>query len=116
MPQKELKFKNKKDDGRYKILPKEYDNVKKLYKKPTSIHSLSRIYKVDRGTIKNIIFPEKYKKQLEDYKKQKHSIKYYNKQTHTLAMRKTRLKKRKMNLILIKTKARKYTKEYLNTH
>ena len=97
----------------HKKLPKELDRRLKLTDKQRleiinlynttwiSQRALSRMFNVDRGTIRNILFPTKYQVQLKKYKELKWSKKYYNKDKNTIAMRETRKHKQKNKNLLI---------------
>lgn len=47
-----------KDDRRFKILPSEYEKVKELYASLKSFKAVSRLFNVDKATIKAIIDPD----------------------------------------------------------
>jgi transposase len=106
MPQKERPYTTEAQDGRIKIKKSQYKAIKEHYQKTKSQRKTAKYFNVSRGTIKNIIDPARYKAQLERYKKEKHSKKYYDKDRHKEAMKKYRLKKRKLKHMIIKTKAR----------
>lgn len=113
MPQNFKKYEDPKLDGRIKIQKSEYKKVVEIYNILKSQRKTAKIFNVDKGTISNIINQERYKRQLERYKKEKHSKKYYDTKYNTISKRKNRLKKRINGHVIIITKPRKYTAEYL---
>lgn len=84
------------DDGRVKILPRDYLKIKRLYLRIKSLRAVAKIIEVDKGTIKAIVCPEWYKKkQLKRYAK-KPWLEQYQKEKgekHNRIMREYRRKK-----------------------
>ncbi|MCK4686582.1 MAG: hypothetical protein KAT66_00470 [Candidatus Lokiarchaeota archaeon] len=91
-------YKNKKMDGRFKIIPEQYPEVIALHKKLKSSRKVAKIFRVDKKIILFIINPEYKKRDALRQKNQQHWKMYYNKEYHTKAIRKYRAKKRKFNL------------------
>lgn len=77
----------KENDRRLKLNDFQRLSIIRLYKEGGTFRGLAREFKVDRRTIKNIVFPDFYKKQLEKYKLDKHWKKYYNCEKSTKAHR-----------------------------
>ena len=83
MPYKSEKIKIEftKNDKRMKLTDEQREEIKKEYETSLiSQRALAEKYKVDRKTIYNILHPEKYQAKLEQYKQEKHSKQYYNKE------------------------------------
>ena len=85
-----LKIGNKKLDRRVKLTDDQRKQIIKLYKIGGTFRGLARVFFVDRKTIKNIVFPDFYKKQLKKHKEEKHWQKYYNREKHNEAVKKHR--------------------------
>lgn len=84
MPYKSEKIGLSKDqDRRRKLSDYQRSLIIRLYKDGGTFRGLAREFKVDRKTIKNIIRPDLYKKQLEKYKQEQHWKKYYNREKNT---------------------------------
>ena len=67
-------------DKRIKLTEEQRQQIKKDYATGLISHrGLAEKYKVDRKTIYNILHEDRYKEQLERYKEEKHSKKYYDK-------------------------------------
>ena len=70
-------------DKRIKLTDEQRKNIKKDYATGLISHrGLAEMYKVSRKTIYNILNEAKYQEQLERYKEEKHSKKYYDKDKH----------------------------------
>lgn len=80
-------------DGRRKILPSQYEEVKIKYQSLKSLRAVAGYYGVDKRTIQFILYPERLLKLKEHYKKIKHWQIYYNQEKHTKSARKTRQKR-----------------------
>lgn len=83
MPYKSEKIKIEftKHDNRIKLTDEQRTNILKDYSTGLfSQRELAKKYKVDRKTIYNIIYPEKYQEQLEKNKINQHSKQYYSKE------------------------------------
>lgn len=89
---------NKKLDGRIKITSDQYNEVKADYKRLKSYRKTAKLYGVSKKIIQFIIKPETKKRDEARRKRGKVWLKYYDKDKHTLAIRKYRAKKRKHNL------------------
>lgn len=95
MPNKLDKIRyTKEQDGRIKILPEQYEEVREKYRVVQSLRAVAGYYGVDKRTIQFIIHPEK----LEDLKRHNKEIKhwsiYYDKDKRREYMRKWRAKKK----------------------
>ena len=100
MPYKSEKISlSKKQDRRRKLTDGQKLSIIKLYKSGGTFRGLARIFLVDRRTIKNIVFPDFYKKQLKKYSETKHSQKYYDREKHNLSVKKHRQYKQKLYLL-----------------
>ena len=97
MPQDYIKYKNKKLDGRFKILPDQYPEIIAKYKIIKSIRKLAKEYEVDKGTILMIVNPQ-YKKRHQQYQQGRWKF-YYDRKKHANYIKKYRDKKRKLKLI-----------------
>ena len=85
-----IKIEFTKNDKRIKLTDAQRENIKKEWATGLiSQRSLARKYRVDRKTITNILFPEKYQAQLVRYKEEKHSKQYYSKEKHKEYIKKT---------------------------
>jgi hypothetical protein len=85
MPYKseKIKIEHTQHDKRIRLSEAQKQAIKKEYATGLATHrSLAEKYRVDRKTIYNILNHDKYLKQLEDNKINKHSQKYYNKDKH----------------------------------
>ncbi len=102
MPQGYIKYTNKKQDGRLKILPEEYPIIQAKYRELKSSRKLAKEYGVDKGTILKIVNPAVAKRIIK-YQKGRW-IFYYDKSEHTKAMKKYRDKKRKLKLTINRIK------------
>ena len=99
MPYKsdKIKIERTEFDKRIRLTDAQREEIR--YKYSTGLLSqrkLAKEYGVDKKTIYNIVFPEKYKQQLEKYKDEHHSKKYYNKEKNTEYMRNSRNRKNKL--------------------
>lgn len=85
-------------DARYKILPSQYQEIKKSYRKLKSYRAVARLYNVNKGTIKAIIHPNWYlQKQQKRYAKKPWLEQYQKtKSEWCKIMQKHRAKKRKL--------------------
>lgn len=72
-----------KHDRRIRLSEEQKQAIRKEYATGLATHrSLAEKYRVNRKTIYNILNPDKYLKQLEENKINKHSQKYYKKEKH----------------------------------
>lgn len=95
MPNKWDKIKyTKEQDGRIKILPEQYEEVRAKYEAIKSLRAVAGYYGVDKRTIQFILYPERLEKLKEHNKKIKHWRLYYDKEKRREAMRKWRAKKK----------------------
>lgn len=84
-------------DRRVKIKPNEYKKIKELYFiGRISLRGLSRLYKVDKATIKSIIDPEFKKEKYAKTNQAQRWRKYNKKEYHTPYMRKHRKYKKQL--------------------
>jgi len=98
MPQKYEKYIDPKLDGRYKITPDRYPEVRKLYKEMASSRKVALVFGVTKNIITFIINPDIKEKAKQRVIENKLWKKYYNKKNHTIAIRKFREKKRSLGL------------------
>ena len=98
MPQAFKPYKNKRNDGRIKILPSQHPEVRAKYKSLKSLRATARHYKVSHKLIFLIVHPERYAEYLRKRREEQAHHRYYDKTTHTQAMNKYRAKKKKHNL------------------
>jgi hypothetical protein len=98
MPYKSEKIKLPKElDRRIKLTKTDKEEIKELYFiARISLRGLARLFKVDKKTIKFVIFPDFYEKEKDKQRKDKHWQKYYLKATHTKAIREHRQYKQKL--------------------
>ena len=86
-------------DKRIRLTEQQKEEIRKEYKTGLATHrSLAEKYKVSKKTIYNILNHEKYLKQLEQNKINKHSQKYYNKEKHKEYIKQHRRYKQKLYL------------------
>ena len=98
-------YTQEKQDGRRKISTLEHAKIQNLYKAQNkSMRYIARMYGVDRRLIQFIVYPERLKKLVQHNKDIQHHKKYYSRESHKLAMRKYRAKKRLLKIDLIETK------------
>lgn len=93
MPYKSEKIKIEftEKDRRIKLTDKQRKKIKQEYATGLiSQRDLAKKYNVSRKTIYNILHYEKYLKQLEEYKREQHSKKYYKKELHKEYIKKHR--------------------------
>jgi len=81
--------KNKWYDRRYKLTEQEKDEIRENIEW-LSMRKLWLKYKVDRKTIAYIIYPERYEQMLAAAKERRKDWRYYDKDKHRKAMKKTR--------------------------
>ena len=100
MPYKSEKIKLPKElDRRIKISDEIRESVKTLYYQDGySMRKIGRELKIDRTSVRNILFPEKYQEQLKRHKKEKHWQRYYDKDKHAQSIREYRRYKQKLFL------------------
>lgn len=84
----------KEQDGRVKILPAQYEEVRAKYNAENSLRAVAKYYGVDKRTIQFIIHPEKLIELKEHNKRIKHWAKYYDKEKRREVMKKWRAKKK----------------------
>lgn len=70
-----------------KLLPCQKEMVLYRHTQGESIHSLSKIFKVSRRLLQFIIYPERYKKSLQDRQDRGGSTIYYQREKHNTAMK-----------------------------
>jgi len=91
-------YKNKKLDGRFKIMPEQYPEVIALHKELKSSRNVPKIFGVNKKIILFIVNHEYKKRDQLRQKNQQHWKMYYDRESHTKAIRKYRAKKRSLNL------------------
>lgn len=99
MPYKseKIKIEHTQHDRRIRLSEEQKQFIRKEYATGLATHrSLAEKYGVDRKTIYNILNHDKYLKQLEKNKINKHSQKYYNKEKHTNYIKNHRQYKQKL--------------------
>lgn len=98
MPQGFRKYTDARLDGRVKILPSQHREVVRTYKALKSYNATARFYGVSKRLIIFIVNPEKLKQFQADRRTKKVHLEYYDRETHTEAIKKYRSKKRSLNL------------------
>jgi hypothetical protein len=98
MPQDFKKYENPKNDGRRKIMPEQYEEVIRTYRKLSSYQKTADVYRVSKRLIIFIVNPEKYEEFLRKRYDKKVWFEYYDREAHTKAQKKFRKKKRKLGL------------------
>ena len=83
MPQAFKKYKNKKNDGRYKILPEQYPEVIALYKSLKSSRKVAKLFGVTKSIILFIVNPEQKERDRQRKIRDKDWLYHYNKDYHT---------------------------------
>ncbi len=92
------KYTDKKMDGRVKVLPEQYPEVIALYRDLKSLRKVAKIFGVDKKIISFIVNPELKERDALRQKNQQHWKIYYDRDKHTVAIRKYRAKKRKLGI------------------
>lgn len=83
-------------DRRTKIIPCQRQMIPVWWANGASIHSLAKMFKVDRRVIQFILFPERQKKNIKDRKLRGGWVQYYDKQYHADKQREHRQYKYKL--------------------
>jgi hypothetical protein len=104
MPDGQLPYKDKMLDGRVKLTDEQRKQIPKDYQQYKSIRYVASLYGVNKRLIQFILYPERYAQFQKDRYKKKVWLKYYDKEKHTLAIRKYRAKKRRLGLLLSQQK------------
>jgi len=99
MPDTELPYTNKEDDGRVKILPSQHTEIKLAYQELNSYRKVAELYGVTKNVIRFICNPEQLKEYNERRKKREPHLRYYNTEKRREYMRTYRAKKRKHKLL-----------------
>ena len=86
------------NDKRIKLTNEDKEQIKKLYTEGESIRSIARIYPVDRRMIQFIIFPERLVENKKRREERGGWKQYYNRESNTNSIRKTRQHKQKVYL------------------
>jgi len=94
-------YTNLMDDGRRKIHPRQYEEIRAYYKEARSQRQTAKYFNCSRRLIVFILYPERLKTMQEYHKEIKHHRKYYNKDKNREYMRTYRAKKRKHNMSVI---------------
>ena len=102
MPTQYRRFENPMDDGRRKLHPDKHQEI--IVKFHSGVHrkALALEYGVSESLIKVVISPTR-QKSLHEWRKRSWRN-YANRITHTIAIRKMRLKKRLLGLVVKRTK------------
>lgn len=98
MPQDFKKYVDPSQDGRRKLLPEQYEEVKEHYKISQSQRKTAKHFGVSRRLVQFITCPEKLKALQDRQREQEHWKAYYNKEEHTKAIKKYRDKKKSLGL------------------
>lgn len=77
-------------DKRRKLIPCQEEMVKYWFERGNSITSIAKMFKVNKRLIQFLIFPERKVKNIEDRRIRGGSNIYYNKDEHTISMKKHR--------------------------
>ena len=99
MPRKSdsIPINNKTLDKRVKVSDDTKELIQWLHEEEkVSMRKLAIQFSVDRKTIANIIYPERYQKQLQENKKNKVHLKYYDKEKHREYMKEHRDHKKEL--------------------
>jgi hypothetical protein len=91
-----LKIDNTKLDRRVKLQPEQKLEIIKLHSNGMTIRAITRLYKVNRRLIQFIIFPERLKKNIQNYRDRGGWEAYYNKKKRREYMKKHRDYKNKL--------------------
>lgn len=84
-------------DARIKITDEDKQEIKELYQRNISIHEISRrLSPISRRAIQFILFPERLEQLKKINKETEHYKRFYNKDKHTIAMRKHRARKKSL--------------------
>lgn len=83
-------------DGRTKMLPCQKERCKALYTEGMSITGLGKMFHVSKRLIQFLLFPERHAKNLADREARGGTIQYYDKDKHSVTMKKHRRKKHKI--------------------
>ncbi len=104
MPQEFKPYINEMDDRRRKIPTSEYETIRAKYKALKSMRAVARLYNVDKRLIQFIVYPERKEAYQKMRYKQKIWLKYYDRESHTISIRKHRKRKRELGLVVVKSK------------
>lgn len=91
-----IAIKNSKLDRRVKLQPEQKEDVRKLHKQGIAIREITRRFGVSRRLIQFVIFPERYKLNVEHYHERGGWEAYYNKKRHADYMKIHRKYKNKL--------------------
>ncbi len=87
------------NDGRRKLTAEDRENIIKMFKdEKMGVREIARVYegKCSRRLIQFVLFPDRLKTLQERNKKDKHWMKYYDKEKHKMYMRKHREKLKRL--------------------
>ena len=85
-------------DARFKILPEDYDAVRRDYTQFKSQRKTAAKWGVTRNVIRWIVFPEQAEAYKARRKARKPWLTYYDKASHTEAVQRYRLKKKELGI------------------
>lgn len=108
MPQEIKKYEDKSLDGRYKILPKQYPEVRAKYQELKSSRKVAEIYGVTKKIILFIVKPEIKARDRQRRIRDKVWLQNYDRIEHTKAIAKYRDKKKELGHVI--NKGRKINK------
>ena len=78
------------NDRRIKLTEVDKKQIKQLYKNGMAIRAIGRAYSVDKRLIQFILFPERLTENKKRREERGGWIQYYNKESNTVSIRKTR--------------------------
>jgi len=107
MPDGQLPYKNRENDGRCKLSEEDRKEIPIIYQQEKSLRRVAEIYGVDKRAIQFIIYPERYQQRLKERRENKVHLKYYasrGTEKRREDMAKYRAKKRKLGLLLSQQK------------
>lgn len=99
MPQHELPYEEIMDDGRRKLHPDQYEDVRKFYKFIRSQRKTAEHFGISRRLVTFILYPERLQELQRRNRENQHWLKHYDAEKRREYMRKYRLKKRAAGLI-----------------
>ena len=102
MPQEFKKYEDKSLDGRFKILPHQYPEVRAKYAELKSSRKVAEIYGVTKNIILFIVNPDYKAKDRQHKIDNKVWLRYYDRIEHNEAIAKYREKKKDLGHVIIK--------------
>jgi len=104
MPQEFRKYEDPSLDGRFKLLPSKYPEVRRLYGELKSSRKVAALFGVDKKTILFIVNPDTKAKDEKRRIDEKVWLRYYNRIEHRQVMRDFRAKKRELGHAIYKSR------------